>query len=116
GNLRLYSGQTLQERQDRIRLLIGKMQTDLARAHDGDRLAQIPRFAAVKIGRRQGDVAESGDLEDVFVGRALRNHKTPLVIWRQNRRVGSLDDTKRSVHPATHVDAAVARGTPLVHE
>src|ERR1700722_7258062 len=84
-------GQSVEERDDRVRLVLGQLSVKLRIAHRLDRLRQGGRASVVKIGRRDRDVPQAWDANDLGLGRGKRmKYSVPLV------------------HIATHIDALMA--------
>src|ERR1700757_4562847 len=98
GHLRLLARQTAEKGGDLVDLVSGQLSSELARPHDGDRLPQIPGLTRMKIRRSQGDVAQSGDLEDIFVARGLADHETAFVGRRQKFGSGFFDHPERGAY------------------
>src|SRR5271167_4262636 len=62
-------GQSVEERDDRLRLVVGERSVELRITHRSDRLRQGGRASVVKIRRRDRDVAQAWDANDLGLGR-----------------------------------------------
>src|SRR5258707_15310350 len=65
-------GQSVQERDDGLRLVIGQLSVKLRVTHRLDRLRQRGRASVVKIRRRDRDVPQAWDTKDLRLGRGER--------------------------------------------
>jgi len=101
---------------DLVDLVIGELGSELADDHHRHGLPQIPGLPRMEVRRRQRNVAQRRDLEDIFVSRRLGHHEPALVVRRQQFRAGLLDNPERRIHAAADIDAAMATRTALVHE
>src|SRR3984957_11593393 len=85
-------GQSVQERDDSVRLVVGQRSVKLRITHRLDRLRQGGRASVVKIRRRARAVPQAWDTKDFGLGRGKWvKYSVPLV------------------HVATHIDALMAR-------
>jgi hypothetical protein len=85
-------GQSVQERDNGLRLVVGQRSVKLRITHRLDRLRQGGRASVVKIRRRDRDVPQAWDTKDFGLGRGKWvKYSVPLV------------------HVATHIDALMAR-------
>src|ERR1700722_891301 len=85
-------GQSVEERDDGLRLVVGQLSVKPRIAHLLDRLRQRGRASVVKIRRRNCDVPQAWDTKDLGLGRGKRvKYSVPLV------------------HVAAHIDALMAR-------
>src|SRR5580704_11247278 len=84
-------GQSVEERNDGLRLVVGQLSVKLCIAHLLNRTRQGGRASVVKIRRRDRDVPQTWDANDLGLGRGKRmKYSVPLV------------------HVATHIDALMA--------
>jgi hypothetical protein len=73
-------GQSIQERDDGLRLVVGQLSVKLRITHLLDRLRQSGGASVVKIRRRDRDVPQARDTNDLGLGRGKRmKYSVPLV-------------------------------------
>src|ERR1700678_381886 len=72
-------GQSVEERDDRVRFVVGQRSIKLRITHRLDCLRQGGRASVMKIRRRDGDVPQAWDANDLGLGRGKRM-KYPMML------------------------------------
>src|SRR5690606_13331514 len=107
-DLRLVTGQAVEEGGDGLDFVVLELTAQLAVTHDGHGLFQIPDLTAVEVGWGQCDVAQRCGTEHVLIGSGVGHGEATLVTFRQDIGPRLLDHAEGEVTLAANVDAVMA--------